>query len=289
MEQAPAKRPGILTLTARAWRSAAAALLILLPVYAVVAAALFGLTYAFPLLEQKLAVIRPQSTSLFVLMAVPDAWAFGLEKLALGLVAAPAAFVTFRQVLAKDGSRLAPGPLLRFWFWAAALLLFSLGALYLAGLATTPDLQLVSLVLKAFAIALPILLLLVFPAVAAGEPAEGFAARMDKALERWDGNFWRFLAVLLLTVGPGLLLLRLPTAIVLRHSGGDADAVQRFNESLVGSALHAALAVVLLVIGSAAMAWCFAFTKLPKPAKQPFGARKDASPAAKPPMNGGGK
>ena len=90
-----------------------------------------------------------------------------------------------------------PGPLLRFWLWAAAVLVFALGALYVAGLAVAPELQLVSLVLKGFAILVPFLLLMVFPAIAADAPAASLAARLDKALEHWEGNVLRFLAVLL--------------------------------------------------------------------------------------------
>lgn len=267
MEQASAKRPGIFELAARTWRSALGAILGLLPLCAVVAAMLFGLNYVFPILEQKMAVIRPANTSIFVLMAVPDAWFFALEKLALGLVAAPMALAAQRHVLVADGARLSPGPLLRFWLWAAAILVFALCALYLAGLAVAPELQLVALALKGFAVAIPFLLLLVFPAVAADEPVANMAARLDTALERWDGNLWRFFFVLALTVGPALLLQRLPEAIVQRH-GGSADAAQAFAASLAGSAVHSALTVVLIVVGAAAFAWCYSFARLPRPVKR---------------------
>ena len=265
MEQASGPRPGILELAARTWRSALAAILGLLPLCAVVAAVLFGLNAVFPVLEQEATVIRPANTSIFVLMAVPDAWFFALEKLALGLVAAPVALAAQRYVLAPEASRLAPGPLLRFWLWAAAVLIFALGSLYVAGLAVTPELQLVSLVLKGGAFLVPFLLLLVFPAVAADAPTASLAARLDKALEHWEGNVLRFLAVLLLTVGPALLLQRLPEAVIQR--GGSAGAVQTFDASLLGSAVHSALTVVLIVVGAVALAWCYRFALLPRPVK----------------------
>jgi hypothetical protein len=266
MAQASAKRPGILELAARTWRSALGAMLGLLPLGAAVAVLLFGLNYVFPILEQAMKVLRPASTSIFVLMAVPDAWFFALEKLALGLAAAPMAFAVQRHILAADGARLSPGPLLRFWLWTAAVLVFALGALYLAGLAVAPEVALVALVLKGFAIAIPFLLLPVFPAVAAQEPAANMAARLDMALERWDGNFWRFLIVLALTVGPAMLLQRLPEAIIQRRSG-KADAAQAFDASLAGSAVHSALTVVLIVVAAAAIAWCYNFARLPRPVK----------------------
>jgi hypothetical protein len=122
-------------------------------------------------------------------------------------------------------------------------------------------------VLKGFALVIPFLLLLVFPAVAADEPAASMAARLDKALERWDGNLWRFIAVLLLTVGPALLLQRLPDAVIQRR-GGSADAAQTFDASLVGSAVHSALTVVLIVVGAAAIAWCYNYARLPRPVKR---------------------
>ena len=272
MEQAVAKRPGIFELVTGTWRSTAGALVVLLPLLAVVAAALFGLNYLFPSLEQKLRVIRPASDSIFVLMVVPGAWIFGLEKLALGLVAAPAALATQRRILVDDGPHLAPGPLLRFWLWAAAALIWSLGALYLSGLAATPDLQLVSLVLKwGFALLLPFLLLPIFPAVAAGEPATSLVSRIDKGLERWDGNFWRFGIVLLFTVGPALLLQRVPAAIVQRAPGAASDAGQTFDASLIGTAIHAALTVVVVVVGAAALSWCYRFSNLPRPKTKPLG------------------
>jgi hypothetical protein len=266
MKQASGPRPGILELAAWTWRGTLGVLLGLLPLCAVVTAALFGLNYLFPILEQEAAVLRPASTSIFVLMAVPDAWFFGLEKLALGLVAAPVALAAQRYILAPDGARLPPGPLLRFWLWAAAVLIFALGALYLAGLAVTPELQLVSLVLKGFAFLVPFLLLLVFPAVAAEAPAANIVARLDTALGHWEGNVLRFLGVLLLTVGPALLLQRLPEAI-LQRGGGGAGAVQAFDASLLGSAVHSALTVVLIVAGAAALAWCYHFARLPRPVK----------------------
>jgi hypothetical protein len=197
---------------------------------------------------------------------VPDAWFFALEKLALGLAAAPMAFAVQRHILAAGGTRLAPGPLSRFWLWAAAVLVFALGALYLAGLAVAPEVALLALVLKGFAVAIPFLLLPVFPAVAADEPAVNMAARLDAALERWDGNFWRFLCVLALTVGPAMLLQRLPEAIIQRRSG-NVEAAQAFDASLIGSAVHSALTVVLIVVAAAAFAWCYNFARLPRPAK----------------------
>jgi hypothetical protein len=272
MEQVSVKRPGIFELVTGTWRSIAGALIGLLPLLAVVAAALFGLNYGFPLLEQKLRVLRPASDSLFVLMAVPGAWVFGLEKLALGLAVAPAALVTMRRILADDGPHLAFGPLLRFWLWTAAVLTLLLGSLYLSGLAATPDLQLVSLVLKwGIALALPYLLLPIFPAVAAGEAANSVVARIDRALERWDGNFWRFSIVLLFSVGPVLLLLRVPAAIVQRAPGAASDAGQTFDASLIGTAIHAVLLMVAVVAGAAALAWCYNFSKLPKPKTKPLG------------------
>jgi hypothetical protein len=263
MEQASGPRPGILELAARTWRSALGAVLGLLPLCAVVTAALFGLNYVFPILEHAMTVIRPANTSIFVLMAVPDAWFFGLEKLVLGLVAAPMALAAQRRVLVPDGASLSPGPLLRFWLWAAAVLIFALGSLYVAGLAVTPELQLVSLVLKGGAFLVPFLLLLVFPAVAAAEPAASLVARLDKALEHWENNVLRFLAVLLLTVGPAMLLQRLPEAVIQR--GDNAAAVQTFDASLLGSAVHSALTVVLILVGAVALAWCYRFAKLPRP------------------------
>jgi hypothetical protein len=279
MEQAVVKRPGIYELVAGTWRSALGALLGLLPLLAVVTAALFGLNYVFPMLEQKLAVVRPASSSLLVLMVVPGAWVFGLEKLAIGLAAVPAALATHRRILVDDGPHLAPGPLLRFWLWALTSLVLSLGALYVSGLAATPDLQLVSYVLKGFAIAIPFLLLPVFPAVAAGERAASPIARIDKALGRWDGNFWRFIALALLTVGPGLLLMRLPDAIIQRHSGGSADAAQQFDASLVGSVVQSALLVLVVVIAAAALSRFYQFSNLPRPVKRPLGAAHETSAA----------
>ena len=92
MKQASAqestKRPGIFELGARAWRSALGAAVTMLPLFAIVAAALFVLNYAFPMLETHLRVIRPGRTDIMTLMVVPGAWVFGLEKLALGLAAA---------------------------------------------------------------------------------------------------------------------------------------------------------------------------------------------------------
>jgi len=134
-----------------------------------------------------------------------------------------------------------------------------------SGLAVTPELQLVSLVLKGFAFLVPFLLLLVFPAVAAAEPAASLVARLDKALEHWENNVLRFLAVLLLTVGPAMLLQRLPEAVIQR--GDNAAAVQTFDASLLGSAVHSALTVLLIVVGAVALAWCYRFAKLPRPVK----------------------
>jgi hypothetical protein len=278
MEQILDRRPGVFALAARAWRSALAAFLGMLPLFAMVAAAFLALNYAFPILEQKLAVIRPASSSVFVLMVVPHAWVFGLEKLALGLAAAPAALATMRHVLIDDGWRLSPGPLLRFWFWVAAVLVLSLGALFLSGFAATPELQLASLVLQGIAIVIPVLFLMIFPAVAADEPATGFAARMDKALERWDGNLWRTVIVLALTAGPALLLQRLPTAIILRRPGANADMAQKFHATLIGSAVDSALMVLFIAIVSAGVAWAFASARLPRPVKQPLGTETTDTP-----------
>jgi len=254
------------------WRSAAGALIGLLPLLAVVAAGLFGLNYIFPALEQKLRVLRPASDSLFVLMVVPNAWVFGLEKLALGLVAAPAALATHRRILVDDGPHLAFGPMLRFWLWAAVVLSLSLGALYLSGLAATPDLTLVALVLKwGIAIVLPFLLLPIFPAVAAGEPARSLLARIDKALELWENSFWSSCIVLIFTLGLALQLQRIPAAIVQRIPGAAADAGQTFDTSLIGGGIHAALMVMVVVVGAAALSWCYKFSKLPKPKTKPLG------------------
>jgi hypothetical protein len=271
MEQILARRPGVFELGARAWRSALAAFLGMLPLFAMGAAVFLALNYAFPILEEKLRIVRPASSSIFVLMVVPGAWVFGLEKLVLGLAAAPAALATMRHVLVGGDWRKAPGPMLRFWWWVAALLVLSLGALYLSGLAATPELQLVSIVLKGIAIVIPLLFLMIFPAVAAGEPVKSFAARMDKALERWDGNFWRTVIVLTLTAGPGILLQRVPAAIILRRPGADADAVQKFDATIIGSAVNSVLMVFLIVIVSAGVAWAFTSARLPRPAKQPLG------------------
>ncbi len=268
-EQTAIKRPGIIDLVIRTWSSALGALLGLLPVFAVIAAALFGLDYAYPLLEQKLSVIRPANDSIFVLMVVPGAWLFALEKLATGLAAAPMALVTMRRILVDDGPHLAMGPLLRFWLWAAAVLATSLGCLYASSLAITPEIQLVGYVLKLLAILLPLLLLPVFPAVAAGEPAANLVARMDKGLERWDGNFWRFLAVAVFTIGPAWLLLRLPAAIVTRLRG--ADAAQSFSTSLAGGVVEAVITVLVTVIAAATLAQWFTVARLPKPVERPLG------------------
>jgi hypothetical protein len=270
MEQASVKRPGIVTLVVSAWKSALGAVLGMLPLFAVVTAGLFGLNYAFPLLEQALKVIHPSNDSLFVLMVVPGAWVFGLEQLALGLVVAPAVLVTMRHVLIHDGWRLSPGPMLRFWGWVAAELVLVLGLLYLAGLAATPNLQLISYVLKGAAILIPPLMLLVFPAVAEGEPTPGIIARLDKGLERWDGTIWRVVLLVLFTGGPAWLLMKVPAAIIIR-GGGDADAVQKFDATLVGSVVHSALTVLLVVTVSAGVAWAYQFSKLPRPAKLPLG------------------
>ncbi|MBV9551059.1 MAG: hypothetical protein JO256_15430 [Alphaproteobacteria bacterium] len=270
MEQVLIKRPGIVELTIGTWRSIGGAFLGLLPVLAVVAAALWGLDYIFPVIEQKLRVIRPASTSMFVLMVVPGAWVFALEKLALGLVAAPAALVTMRRILVDDGPHLSPAPLLRFWLWAAMVLVMSLGAFYLSGLAATPAVQLISMVLELLAIVIPLLVLLVFPAVAVGEPAPGLAARIDTGLERWDGNIWRFTLIVLFTAGPVWLLQRLPAALIQRFGAG-SDAAEKFDASLAGSVVHAVLTVALVVAASAAVAWCYNFSKLPKPPRRALG------------------
>ena len=268
MKQASAqestKRPGIFELGARAWRSALGAAVTMLPLFAIVAAALFVLNYAFPMLETHLRVIRPGRTDIMTLMVVPGAWVFGLEKLALGLAAAPAALAAMRHVLIDDGWRLSPGPLLRFWCWATALMVLSLGSLYLSGLAVAPELGLAAIVLKGVAIIIPVLFLFIFPAVAAGEPAANVVARLDKALERWDGNFWRTIIILALTAGPGLLLLRLPAAIILRRPGATTDTVQAFYATLIGSAVDAALMVLFLVIVSAGLAWAFFSARMPR-------------------------
>lgn len=270
MEQAQVKRPSIPALVGSAWKSALGAVLGMLPLFAVVTAALFGLNYASPLVEQALSVIHPSNDSIFVLMVVPGAWLFALEKLALGLVVAPAVLATMRHVLVADGWRLSPGPMLRFWGWAVVQLVLVLGLLYLAGLAATPNLQLISYVLKGVALLIPALMLLVFPAVAEGEPAPSLAARLDKGLERWDGVFWRVVILLAFTAGPAWLLMRLPAAIIMR-TGGDADAAQKFDATLVGSVVHSALQVLFVVMVSAAVAWAYAFSKLPKPVKVPLG------------------
>jgi hypothetical protein len=277
MEQASAKRPGIFAMVVASWRSALGAALRMLPLYAAVTAALFGLGYVLPIVETKLAVIRPGRTDLLTLMQVPGAWLFALEKLAAGLVMAPALLATMRHVLVPDGWRLSPGPMLRFWGWTAALQILALAALYLAGLAVTPDVSLVGIVLKAFAFLLPVLLLWVFPAVAADEPAAGIAARLDRALGRWDGSFWRSLIVLVLAVLPGTLLLRLPAAIILRRPDAPADAVAKFDATLLGSAVHAALTVLVAVVGAAAVAWCFAAIRLYRPKPEALGALHEAA------------
>lgn len=272
MEQALAKRPGIFETAAKSWQSALGAFLGMLPLFAIVAAALFGLNYAFPMLETQLKVIRPASTSIFVLMVVPGAWVFALEKLALGLAAAPAALATMRHVLIDDGWRLSPGPLLRFWIWAVVTLVLSLGALYLSGLAgLVPSLNLISLILKGFAVILPFLLLMVFPSVAADEPVVSVLDRLDRAIGRWDGNIWRIVIVLALTAGPGILFQRLPAAIILRRPGATTDAVQTFDASLIGSIVQSALAVVLVVLVSAGIAWCYRVALIPGPARKSLG------------------
>jgi len=282
MEQASPKRPGIFTLAVASWRSALGAVLTMLPLYAAVTAALFGLDYVFPILETKLAVIRPGRTDLLTLMQVPGAWLFALEKLALGLAVAPAALATMRHVLVQEGWRLSPGPMLRFWGWTAMLLVLALAALCVAGLTVTPDVSLIGIVLKAFAFLLPILLLWVFPAVAEDEPAAGSAARLDKALERWDGNFWRTVIVLAMTGIPGVLLMRLPAAIIMRRPGAEADAVAKFDATIIGSAVHAAFIVLVMVIGASAVAWCYSSAKLYRVRRDPLGGTHDApEPAAK--------
>ena len=271
MEQILAGRPGVLELAARAWRSALGALVGMLPLFAMVAAALFALNYAFPQLETALKIIRPGRTDIITLMSVSGAWAFALEKLLIGLAVSPAALATMRHVLIDDGWRLSAGPLLRFWCWCAVVLVLSLGALYVSGLAVAPELALVAIVLKGVGVIIPLLFLMLFPAVAAGEPAASPAARMDKALERWDGNIWRIVIMLALTAGPALLLQRLPMAIILRRPGATADTVETFNATLVGSALQSALQVLLIVIVSSGVAWAFAFARLPKPVQVPLG------------------
>jgi hypothetical protein len=279
MEQILAKRPGVFELAARAWRSGLGAFLGMLPLFALGAAVFFALNYAFPILEEKLHVIRPASTSIFVLMVVPGAWVFGLEKLILGLAAAPAALATMRHVLIDDGWRISPGPMLRFWCWVAAVLMLSLGLLYLAGMAAAPELALIALVLKGVAIIIPLLFVMIFPAVAAGEPADNLARRMDKALERWDGNIWRTGIILALTAGPAMLLQRVPGAIILRRPGADSDAVQKFGATLVGSAVNSALMVLVIVLVSAGVAWAFFSARLPKPARKPLGMPSSNTPA----------
>jgi hypothetical protein len=282
MEPETAKRPSVFTLAVASWRSALGAALTMLPLYAAVTAALFGLDYAFPFLETKLAVIRPGRTDLLTLMQVPGAWLFALEKLSLGLAAAPAALATMRHVLVEDGWRLSPGPMLRFWGWTAAMLALALAALCLAGLAVTPEVSLVGIVLKAFAFLLPVLLLWVFPAVAQDEPAASIAARLDKALERWDGNFWRTIIVLALTGIPALLLQRLPAAVILRRPDAPADAVAKFDATIAGSAIHAAFTVLVVVIGASAVAWCYSSARLYRARRAPLaGAHDAAAPTAK--------
>jgi len=279
MEQALPKRPGVLETAVKSWQSGLGAFLGMLPLFAIVAAALFGLNYAFPQLETALKVIRPGRTDVFTLMAVSGAWVFALEKLALGLAAAPAALATMRHVLIEDGWRLSPGSLVRFWIWAAITLVLALGALYLSGLAALlPSLNLISLILKGFAVIVPFLMLMVFPSVAADEPVDSAAARLDRAFSRWDGNFWRIAIVLALTAGPGILIQRIPAAIILRRPGASADAVQTFDASLIGSIVQSALAVVLVVLVSAGVAWCYKVARMPRPARKPLGAEVHPMP-----------
>jgi hypothetical protein len=281
MEQVSAKRPGIIELVVKSWRSALGALLGMLPLFAVVTAALFALNYAFPILETKLAVIRPGKTDLLTLMQVPGAWLFALEKIALGVAAAPAILATMRHVLVQEGWRLSPGPMLRFWSWTVAVSVLSLGALYLSyQTAVSPGLGLVGIVLKLFAALLPLLLFWVFPAVAEGEPAAGIAARLDKALERWDGNFWRTIIVMTVAGFPAVLLQRLPAAIIMRRAGGTADAVAAFNATLLGSAVQAALTVTVAVIVASATAWCYYAAKMYRVTREPLGAAHEIAPPA---------
>jgi len=279
MEQAYPKRPGVFETAVKSWQSGLGAFLGMLPLFAIVAGALFGLNYAFPILETQLKIIRPASNSIFVLMVVSGAWVFALEKLALGLAAAPAALATMRHVLITDGWRLTPGALVRCWIWAAVTLVLSLGALYLSGLAgQVASLNLISLILKGFAVIVPFLMLMVFPSVAADEPVRSVAARLDKAFSRWDGNFWRIAIVLALTAGPGILFQRIPAAIILRRPGASADAVQTFDASLIGSIVQSALAVLLVVLVSAGVAWCYKVALMPRPARKPLGAEVHPMP-----------
>jgi hypothetical protein len=118
--------------------------------------------------------------------------------------------------------------------------------------------------------------------VAEEEPVANIAARLDKALERWDGNFWRTVIVLALTGIPGILLMRLPAAVIMRRPGAEADAVAKFDATIVGAAVHAGFTVLVMVIGASAVAWCYTSAKLYRVKRDPLGGAHDVTePAAK--------
>jgi hypothetical protein len=256
MTQPFQKKPFGWHIAGRAWISAPGALLGLLPFYAVMIGVMFAAGYGLHLLEAKLGVIRPRNDTILTEMVMRESWYYALAWGLRILLLAPVAVATLRYVLVDDGPRLAPGPLLRFWGWTVSVCVFSLGALYLAGLVSaTPAFGLLVIVSKVFAFGLPALLALAFAASAAGAPA---GARIETALEGWEGNIWRFVLAFALTLGPLYLASRLLDNFIARRG---TEAATAFQEGLPGIAVIAVLSVLAVLLFSATLAWCYAWAQ----------------------------
>jgi len=249
------KKPFGWHIAGRAWVSAGRALVVMLPFYAVMAGLMLALGYGLHLAETKLGVIRPRNDTILTEMVMRESRYYALGWLARILLLAPVAVATFRYVLVDDGPRLSPTAMLRVWGWTLGLSIFSLGALFLTGVAVAPSLGLLVIVLKVFAFGVPLLLAPALPAIAAG-PANG--SRVEGALEDWDGNIWRFVVAAALTIGPVYVISWRIDALIAH---GDANALSTFYETLPGLAVTAVFSVFYVLLLATTLAWCHAWAQ----------------------------
>jgi hypothetical protein len=266
------KKPFGWHIAGRAWVSAGGALVSMLPFYAVMVGLMVALGYGLHLLEGQLHVLRPRNDTLLVEMGMRESWYYALNWLARILLLAPVAVASFRYVLVDDGPRLQPGAMLRVWGWTLMLAVLSLGSLYLTSLMLAPSFGLMVIVLKVFAFGIPLLLAPAFAAIAAS-PANG--SRIEAALEDWDGNIWRFVIAIALTIGPVYFLSGRIDAFITRT---DPNALSAFYETLPGIAVNAVFSVLYVLLLAVTLAWGHAWARQ---GKAPVAVAAQVAPAVR--------